>query len=192
MSSWNDFDCLHPSIVTALTNHNLLRPTHIQADVFEFYPHYFDFLVAAQTGSGKTLAFAAPILSELEKIKARLAMPRLPQCLLGLILTPTRELAQQIEKNITFALETVNAGKSPIDQLKVTCIIGGMSKEKQIRVLQQQKPQIVIGTAGRLHELLGEEVIDFSRLKYLVIDEADRMIEMGHFKEIDEILENIF
>lgn len=67
-----------------------------------------------------------------------------------------------------------------------------MSKEKQLRVLRQKKPQIVIGTPGRLHELLGEEVLDFSHLKYLVIDEADRMIEMGHFREIDEILESIF
>jgi len=59
-------------------------------------------------------------------------------------------------------------------------------------VLQNKKPQIVIGTPGRLHELLGEEVLNFSNLKYLVVDEADRMIEMGHFKEIDEILEHIF
>ena len=66
--------------------------------------------------------------------------------------------------------------------MKVACIIGGMSKDKQLRVIQQKKPQIVIGTPGRLHELLGEEVLSFSNLKYLVVDEADRMIEMGHFK----------
>ena len=74
----------------------------------------------------------------------------------------------------------------------MTCIIGGMSKDKQMRVLRQKKPQIIIGTPGRIHELLGEKVLNFENLKYLVIDEADRMIEMGHFKEIDEILENIF
>jgi superfamily II DNA/RNA helicase len=141
--------------------------------------------VAAQTGSGKTLAFAAPILSELLKLKTHLSTPRLPQRLLALVLTPTRELAQQIEANIGLALSVVNQGKSPIDQLKVACIIGGISKEKQLRILRQRKPQILIGTPGRLHELLGDEVLDFSQLKYLVVDEADRMIEMGHFKEID-------
>jgi ATP-dependent RNA helicase DDX24/MAK5 len=67
-----------------------------------------------------------------------------------------------------------------------------MSKEKQLRVISQRKPQIIIGTPGRLHELLDEQAINFDTLKYLVIDEADRMIEMGHFKEIDEILEKIF
>jgi ATP-dependent RNA helicase DDX24/MAK5 len=67
-----------------------------------------------------------------------------------------------------------------------------MSKEKQLRILSQRKPQIIIGTPGRLHELLDDEIINFGNLKYLVVDEADRMIEMGHFKEIDEILEKIF
>jgi superfamily II DNA/RNA helicase len=60
-----------------------------------------------------------------------------------------------------------------------------MSKDKQLRVLRQHRPQIIIGTPGRLHELLGDDVLQFNHLKYLVIDEADRMIEMGHFKEID-------
>lgn len=90
------------------------------------------------------------------------------------------------------ALSTVNEGKDPKEKIKVTCIIGGMSKEKQLRVLRERKPQIIIGTPGRLHELLGEKVLNFSHLKYLIVDEADRMIEMGHFKEIDEILEHIF
>jgi|JI10StandDraft_1071094.scaffolds.fasta_scaffold1115228_2 superfamily II DNA/RNA helicase len=93
---WSDYQCLHPEVIAALTKNHLQRPTRIQTELFEHYPHYHDFLVAAQTGSGKTLAFAAPILSELIKLKEHLSMPRLPQCLLGLVLTPTRELAQQI------------------------------------------------------------------------------------------------
>lgn len=63
MASWTDYQCLHPKVVAALTANHLNTPTHIQAELFQHYPHYFDFLVAAQTGSGKTLAFAAPILS---------------------------------------------------------------------------------------------------------------------------------
>jgi len=107
---------------------------------------------------------------------------------MGLILTPTRELAQQIESNMAFALSKINEAKSPMDQIKVACIIGGMSKNKQLRILTQRKPQIIIGTPGRLYELLEDSVLSFEHLKYLVIDEADRMVEMGHFKEIDEIL----
>lgn len=83
-------------------------------------------------------------------------MEALPHTIMALVLTPTRELAQQIESNILLALSKVNEGKSAIDSMKVACIIGGMSKDKQLRVLQQKKPQIVIGTPGRLHELLGE------------------------------------
>lgn len=63
---------------------------------------------------------------------------------------------------------------------------------KQLRVLKEKKPQIIIGTPGRIHELLEEESIDFECLKYLVIDEADRMIEMGHYVELDKILVKIF
>lgn len=66
-------------------------------------------------------------------------------------MTPTRELAQQIDNNIRFALSEINSGKEPIDQIKVACIIGGISKEKQLRILKQTKPQIIIGTPGRLH-----------------------------------------
>ena len=82
-------------------------------------------------------------------------MSALPHTILALVLTPTRELAQQIESNILLALSKVNEGQSPVDSMKVACIIGGMSKEKQLRVIQSRKPQIVIGTPGRLHELLG-------------------------------------
>ena len=80
------------------------------------------------------------------------------------------------------ALSKINLGKDPKEKMKLACIIGGMSKQKQLRVLRDKKPQIIIGTPGRLHELLGDKVLDFSHLKYLVVDEADRMIEMGHFK----------
>ena len=192
MNSWSEFECLHPDVVNALLEKQLTKPTHIQAEVFQHYHHYHDFLVAAQTGSGKTLAFGAPIISELIHLKQHLSMPRLPQCLIGLVLTPTRELAQQIEGSFIMALEKTNKNKAPIDQIKVACIIGGMSKEKQVRILQQKRPHIIIGTPGRLHDLLGEKILNFKNLKHLVIDEADRMIEMGHFKEIDEILEQIF
>jgi superfamily II DNA/RNA helicase len=132
------------------------HPTRIQSEVFSYYAYYHDFLIAAQTGSGKTLAFAAPILSELHALKEAQALARFPPRILALILTPTRELAQQIHDNVVLALAGLATGVPLDQQLTVTCIIGGMSKDKQLRVLREHRPQVVIGTPGRLHELLGE------------------------------------
>lgn len=71
-------------------------------------------------------------------------------------------------------------------------IVGGLSIDKQIRIMNKKKPHILIGTPGRLHELLNEEHVEFSSLKFLVIDEADRMIQLGHYVELDQILFKIF
>lgn len=76
--------------------------------------------------------------------------------------------------------------------VRQSLIVGGLSVDKQIRVLKKKKPHILVGTPGRLHELLNNQFIQFSNLKYLVIDEADRMIELGHYVELDEILNKIF
>lgn len=145
---------MHPKIASVLKANHMDHPTRIQAEVFSYYAYYHDFLIAAQTGSGKTLAFAAPIISELQYLKENFGLEHFPRKILGLILTPTRELAQQIEKNIILALESLNSQIPVESQLTVSCIIGGISKEKQLRILTQHRPQIIIGTPGRLHELL--------------------------------------
>ncbi len=123
------------------------------------------------------------MLSDLESL--RRAQGKLPGVLLGLVLTPTRELALQIGQNMSQALHQINHGLHPSHQLRVTHLIGGVSTQKQLRVLRQNKPHVIIATPGRLHELLGEEIVNFRHLKFLIVDEADRMVEMGHFKEVD-------
>lgn len=150
-TNWTQFQCIHPQIAAVLKANGMDQPTRIQSEVFSCYAYYHDFLIAAQTGSGKTLAFAAPILSELQSLKEAHGLAHLPRQILALILTPTRELAQQIHGNINLALSSLNSEVAIENQLTVSCIIGGMSKDKQIRILRQHCPQIIIGTPGRLH-----------------------------------------
>lgn len=153
---WHEFQCIHPLITETLKANGMSHPTRIQSEVFSCYGYYHDFLIAAQTGSGKTLAFAAPILSELHALKDNYGLEHFPGKIMGLILTPTRELAQQIHGNITLALSAFNKDVAVENQLTVSCIIGGISKEKQLRILREHRPQVIIGTPGRLHELLDD------------------------------------
>ena len=135
-------------IIKSLYKAGFERPTKIQAEVLQEFKHYYDFLIASQTGSGKTLAFALPVLSDLLYFHKNSALEKLPEALLGLIITPTRELAQQIEQNVKQILDNIEC------QISVISIIGGMSKQKQLRTIRQRKPHIIIGTPGRIHEFL--------------------------------------
>ena len=85
--NWEDFTCLHPTVITTLQEQGFQTPTQIQTEVFNNYKHYFDFLIASQTGSGKTLSFAAPIVSELLTLEKKITLPGKVMCL---VLTPTR------------------------------------------------------------------------------------------------------
>lgn len=108
--TWAEFQCIHPKISAVLKDNGMDSPTRIQSEVFSCYSYYHDFLIAAQTGSGKTLAFAAPILSELQALKEVQGLSHFPRQILALILTPTRELAQQIHSNISLAISGLNFG----------------------------------------------------------------------------------
>ncbi|KAG2727748.1 hypothetical protein I3760_01G172300 [Carya illinoinensis] len=151
-----------------------------------------DVVGAAETGSGKTLAFGLPILQRLLEERDKTAkMPEQkgeeaetfsPEGLLrALIITPTRELALQV----TDHLKAVATGTD----IRVVPIVGGMSTEKQERLLKK-RPEIVVGTPGRLWELIsgGEKhLVELHSLSFFVLDEADRMIENGHFRELQSI-----
>jgi len=102
-----------------------------------------------------------------------------------LILTPTRELAVQIKSHIQIACRYT--------KFKTAVVVGGMSTQKQERLLSQ-KPEIVVATPGRFWELLqenNEHIVDMSNLRFLAVDETDRMIEKGHFEELEKILKLI-
>jgi ATP-dependent RNA helicase DDX24/MAK5 len=171
MSEWAKLDLSQP-MMRALAKIGFATPTPIQIAAIPEVLAGHDTIGKAATGSGKTLAFGIPILENWVESPG----------LTALILSPTRELAHQI----TDHLKKLCAGMS--DTPYIACVTGGLSIQKQQR--QLIKANIVIGTPGRLWECLqGNEVLTrLKTVKMLVIDEADRMLSEGHFKEAEEIL----
>jgi len=137
-------------------------------------------LVSARTGEGKTLTYAIPIVNSF--IDGCQASP------LALILAPTRELTLQIEKHI----QCIGSPHG----LKTCSIVGGLAAAKQLRILKKQSPHVIIATPGRLWDLMKDETVEYLRLlnkvQFVVIDEGDRMIECGHFRELQFILDYVY
>ena len=147
------------------------------------------------TGSGKTLAFGIPLIKNIMELKQKDSKEKAEENegsdeneetpLYALIITPTRELALQIKDHIHTAAKYTN--------LQCVAVVGGLATAKQERLLRKC-PEIIVGTPGRLHKLLTDDNKHLNKLetlKYLVIDEADRMLEHGHFKELNHILDMI-
>lgn len=185
VSAWDELN-LSEEVLASLAKLNFARPTPIQASTIPEIMAGRDVIGKASTGSGKTLAFGVPIIesflasrpaSEEEK-EAREHVP------LALIIAPTRELAHQITAHL-IALCT----KGDFDAPHVASITGGLSVQKQRR--QLEKADIVVGTPGRLWEVIstGQGLLEkFKQIKFLVIDEADRLLSDGHYQELGEIL----
>ncbi|XP_023511461.1 DEAD-box ATP-dependent RNA helicase 5-like isoform X1 [Cucurbita pepo subsp. pepo] len=152
-------------------------PSPIQSHAWPFLLHGRDFIGIAATGSGKTLAFGVPgIMHVLNKRKGKMPKGRTPLCL---VLSPTRELAQQISSVLQNAGEPCGVTS--------TCLYGGVSKGSQISSLKSGV-DIVIGTPGRLKDLMEMEVCRLSEVSFVVLDEADRMLDMGFEPEVRFIL----
>jgi len=205
LPAWAQFD-LHPILLAGLAKLGFRTPTPVQARCLSpALQQRKDIVGAAETGSGKTLAFGLPILHHtICAIEAageepavgpeRPATSSASQQLRALAVLPTRELAVQVQGHINAAA----AGTV----VHAACVVGGMSLEKQQRLLRRQ-PQIVVGTPGRLFALMGlgkeadKERCDWFReglrgLRHLVLDEADRLVESGHFHELDRILNLVY
>lgn len=151
------------------------KPTPIQREAIPLLLQAKDILACAQTGTGKTAAFALPILQKLFKKRQSDNKTKLE----ALILAPTRELAIQIHENInTYAKET---------KLKSLLILGGVNQEPQVRALKKGV-DIVIATPGRLNDLINQNLCDLSQVSYLVLDEADHMLDMGFIIPIERII----
>lgn len=166
----------------ALVDLKFMKPTEIQQQaIVAAVCSRNDILGAAPTGSGKTLAFGIPVVQGIEETLA--GSDESDVDLFSIILTPTRELAQQIYKHLLAI--------SKYTRVKIACIIGGLAAVKQERVLKSN-PHIVIGTPGRIWELFQDgnaHLQKLTSLKYLVVDETDRMVERGHFAELEELLQ---
>ncbi|KUL88935.1 hypothetical protein ZTR_03448 [Talaromyces verruculosus] len=191
VSAWESLG-LSPALQTGISKLKFSTPSTIQQAVIPEVLAGHDVVGKASTGSGKTLAFGIPILEyylttrgqqdtskENKKKKKKESQP------IALILSPTRELAHQLAKHIG-ALNT----HTPAANARIALLTGGLAIQKQQRLLNDA--DIVIGTPGRVWEILssGTGLIQrMSRVKYLVLDEADRLLSDGHYKELEEILD---
>jgi len=165
---------LAPFIKETIKNIGYTHPTPIQAQSIPLVCEGRDLIGLAQTGTGKTAAFVLPILQKLSGSKEKGAK--------ALILAPTRELAEQINDVIKEL--------SPRTGLKSVTIYGGMSHGRQISDLRG-KPQIVVACPGRLLDHMSGRTIDLSGVEYLVLDEADRMCDMGFLPDIKKIISKL-
>ncbi|KAH8820989.1 ATP-dependent RNA helicase dbp3 [Xylogone sp. PMI_703] len=149
-------------------------PTPIQAAAWPFLLARRDVIGVAETGSGKTMAFSVPCIqyiTSIPKAEKRHGAK-------AVVVSPTRELAMQIYEQITKLAKAAS--------LQTVCVYGGVPKDEQRKALKTA--DIVIATPGRLNDLIGEGCADLSRVRYVVLDEADRMLDKGFEEEIKKII----
>ena len=167
---------LEAPILKALEKQGYSRPTPIQEQAIPILLKGHDLLGVAQTGTGKTAAFGIPILNHLLKDKSSGQGKRKIK---ALVVTPTRELAIQIAENFT--------AYSQFTSIRNTVIFGGVKQSKQVASLQQGV-DILVATPGRLLDLMNQGYITFRDLKYVVLDEADQMLDMGFIHDVKKII----
>ena len=149
-------------------------PTTIQAEAIPHFMQWKDVIAKAPTGTGKTFAFGIPMIEHID-----------PECtdVQGLILAPTRELAIQIGDELRGLLTYYNG-------IRVAVLYGGAGIGSQIKALEK-KPQIVVATPGRLMDHYNRHTIRLDKIQTVVLDEADRMLDMGFFKDVTRIIEKV-
>jgi ATP-dependent RNA helicase RhlE len=166
---------LSPELLRAVAHEGYTVPTPVQEQAIPLVLARRDLMAGAQTGTGKTAAFVLPMLQILHA--TRQEGRRVP--IRALILAPTRELALQVEESV----RTYGASRP----IRSVAIYGGVGFEPQARALRGG-PEIVVATPGRLLDHVGQRTIDLSTVEILVLDEADRMLDMGFIRDIRKIL----
>jgi len=170
-NNFSDFD-FSPVLIDNIKNKGYLKPTPIQDEIIPHILEGRDVLGIANTGTGKTAAFALPLINQI------LLNPNKRI----IILAPTRELAQQIRQDVrsfTFGL-----------RVYVALAIGGAYIREQIMDIKRD-PHIIVGTPGRIKDLANRRIINFSKIDTVVLDEVDRMLDMGFVADIKEIMNDI-
>ena len=157
-----------PSLVKALASVNCLTPTPIQRQAIPIALQGKDVVGIAQTGTGKTFAFGIPTIQRLAQIRGQ-----------GLVILPTRELAIQVDEALKKVTRSIN--------LRTAVIIGGASSGSQIKAITKN-PHIIIATPGRLIDHMNQRVLRLNNVRVVVLDEADRMLDMGFAPQINKIL----
>jgi ATP-dependent RNA helicase DeaD len=164
-----------PDTLNAIAAMGYEVPTPVQKETIPLLLSGRDVVVRARTGTGKTAAFGIPLVEDVRKNHGR--------GVVALVLTPTRELAQQVVEEI---LEL--ARQSP---LRAVAVYGGTGFEKQVRALRQDEPTVVVATPGRLLDHMGRGNVRFDNVRHVVLDEADRMLDMGFLPDVERILSKI-
>jgi ATP-dependent RNA helicase RhlE len=167
---------LNEKILSAVEEEGYVSPTPVQEATIPQVLAGRDLLATAQTGTGKTAAFALPILHLLNERKTDHKDIR------ALILTPTRELALQIDESLRSYGRHLS--------LHTTVILGGISQSSQVKSLRN-KPEILVATPGRLLDLYGQKLINLEHIEILVLDEADRMLDMGFITDVRKIVSKL-
>ena len=160
-----------PKLLEALDKLGFTKPTPIQEKAIPVAIEGKDMMGIAQTGTGKTLAFGVPMIQRLARVKGK-----------GLITLPTRELALQVEEH----LQAIGRSAG----LRTAVLIGGAPMNRQIQQIKN-RPHIVVGTPGRIIDHLEQRTLDLSDVNVLVLDEADRMLDMGFMPQIKRILQSV-
>lgn len=174
--TFDQLDIIEP-VLKALKDKNYTRPTTIQEKAIPWVMDRKDVLACAQTGTGKTAAFAIPIIQLIHKIDGRSNGKPIVR---ALILTPTRELAIQIDENIKQYAKYTN--------VRHAVIFGGVKQGPQVSKLRNGV-NILVATPGRLLDLINQGHISLDTIKMFVLDEADRMLDMGFIHDIKKVLQ---
>ena len=172
------FTRLSPELQSALRRQGHTTPTPIQEQSIEHLLQGRDLLGCAQTGTGKTAAFALPLLQHLQAQNVR-PKPGTPR---ALIMAPTRELAAQVAESIT--------AYSCFLPIRLTTIFGGVGQNPQVQALRKGV-DIVVATPGRLLDLMQQKMLRLDRVETFILDEADRMLDMGFLPDIRHIMQTL-
>ena len=170
---------LGSELVSALTDQGYENPTPIQASAIPKALAGHDLLAAAQTGTGKTAAFMLPSLERLKRYATSSTSPAMHPVRM-LVLTPTRELADQIDQNVQAYIKNL--------PLRHTVLFGGVNMDKQTADLRAGC-EIVVATVGRLLDHVKQKNINLNKVEIVVLDEADRMLDMGFIDDIRKIMQ---
>ena len=171
MENFNSLN-LEKTLMDSIAVINFKTPTPIQAQAIPIALEGKDILGTAQTGTGKTAAFGIPLVNFLLKTQKDTA----------LVMTPTRELATQVMQTMTSLIGRGN--------LRAALLIGGDSMQKQLRQMQRN-PRLIVGTPGRINDHLKRRTLKLHNTTFLVLDESDRMLDMGFAPQINQVLESV-
>ncbi len=168
--TFSDFD-LKQDILDAIKAIGYIKPTDIQREAIPKVLEGVDVVGLAQTGTGKTAAFGLPSLSNISEEKV----------VQSLVICPTRELAKQIQEEYKKFLSNIRS-------INAACVYGGEERYKQKKLMKKLRPQIIIGTPGRIIDFINDGAIDLKNINSVILDEADEMLNMGFIDDIRRIL----